>query len=46
MGLTGCGTKTNNKPTNKRTYPIFSKKEISKKQIVFQTIKPFQPKYN
>ena len=30
LGLTGCGTKTNNKPTNKRTYPNFSKKEISK----------------
>jgi len=30
LGLTSCGTKTENKPTEKRAYPNSSKKEISK----------------
>jgi len=30
LGLTGCGTKTENKPTEKRAYPNSSKKEILK----------------
>jgi len=30
LGLTACGTKTENKPTEKRAYPNSSKKEISK----------------
>jgi len=30
LGLTGCGTKTEKKPTEKKAYPNSSKKEISK----------------